>query len=71
MLSKALNSFRPNASMGTLRVEGIMATVFRLALLRNDSTGEFLVEESTSVLTREAIILKSLEIENLLALVGE
>lgn len=38
-----------------------MATVFRLALLLDDSIGKLRVEVSTSLLTLEAIMRKSLK----------
>lgn len=61
MPSSAVNNLRPNASMGTLRDEGKMATVLRLILLlRDDSVGRIPVVESSSVLTRDAIMRSSL-----------
>lgn len=57
-------SLRANASIGTFLDTGKIATVFKFVLLWPSSEVEFLacavVEESTSSLTREAIIRRSL-----------
>lgn len=60
MPSSAECSLRANASMGTFRDTGSTATVFKFVLLRDSSVGSFLVDESISVLTRDAIICRIL-----------